>query len=158
MERGLARMLTIDPPSVLVRETSILPGSGFFPLEHDAERSWRWTTQAAALSVKGGEHRTLDLLLVIAPLSHPELSRGPMLDTRACGGSPILTPLPSEGGELRVAISADCAARPVIPIEIATNHVFVPAEHDPGSTDRRRLSLQLLALDALPMTSARGIR
>ncbi|MFN7950221.1 MAG: DUF2723 domain-containing protein [bacterium] len=148
MERGLARLVTIDPPTVYVSEPEVFLGSGWFPLEEAGDRRWRWMGDHASLDVLGGGDPAgtpRDLVLTAAsPLADQRL------DITACGSPVASIPVAESAQRFRVPLPRACGSAPVAAIELLASRSFVPAERDPASNDRRRLALQIQRLGVEP--------
>lgn len=154
MEEGLARLVTIDPPEVFVSEAVVFLGSGWQPLEQRGEARWRWMEDRAALQiVRGGDSASArtELAIDAAAPAIGGAGEAPTLVVIACDALLAPTPLsPGVRATLRVPLPADCLAQSVAPVTLAASRAFVPAEHDPASSDRRRLALQVFRIDLVP--------
>ncbi len=140
MERGLAQLVTIDPPEVYVSEPEVFLGSGWFPIEESGETRWRWMSDAATVEIPaagdGAGGPTALILDAASPVADQDLS------VVACGVG--LAPIPvRDGGAIRIGLPASCGTSRAGTVALAASHAFVPAENDPASPDRRRLALRV---------------
>ncbi len=143
MERGLAQLVTIDPPAVYVSEPEVFLGGGWYPIEESGDTRWRWMSDAATVEIPAAREPSANAAALIFDAASPVADQ--TLSVIACDVG--LTPIPvRDGGAIRIELPAGCGTTRAGTVALAAGHAFVPAERDPASSDRRRLALRVAHL------------
>jgi hypothetical protein len=103
-------------------------------------QEWHWSSDAAALRIWNAGHDVHLSLRVESPLRY--FPSPPTIVLRA-GPTDIKRLEPRADFTIEADVPAALLAQAGGAVTLTTNEVFVPAEHDRGSTDRRRLGLRV---------------
>jgi hypothetical protein len=101
---------------------------------------WRWASDAAALRIWNGGHDVHVRLRIESPLRY--FSSPPTIVLRA-GRTDIKRMEPRADFTIEADVPAALLAESSGVVTLTTSEVFVPAERERGSTDRRRLGLRV---------------
>jgi O-antigen ligase len=138
-------------PSSPGREDRWMLASGFYPWQYapNGER-YRWTREESSVEMKLPDSASgLSTWLMIA---HPDTARRPV-EVRVyvndvCEAVEVFS-APNERRDLALRVGAGESRRVVA--RFVVSRVYVPARHDPGNLDRRRLGV--LVGDLVPLIS-----
>jgi hypothetical protein len=118
---------------------------------HEAEYNpltglaWRWMSERGVLRVRGS--RRAQILRITGVTE--EFSKPSEVTIRT--GDRVLTKVAAgESFDLQVSVPGDALDATERTIEITADQVYVPAEKNPGSQDRRHLALKVYSCEFLP--------